>query len=71
MTHICVNLEFRNSLLEFGCFAGSMVVPTILLFFLASFEDQVCQNDGNDRRLEAIGLAVLSGLGHRYTHPGR
>jgi hypothetical protein len=30
---ICVNLEFRNSLLELGCFAGSMVVPTILLFF--------------------------------------
>ncbi len=28
-------------LLELGCFAGSMVVPTILLFFCCFFEDQV------------------------------
>ncbi len=38
---ICVNLEFRNSLLELGCFAGSMVDPTMLLFFRCFSEDQV------------------------------
>ncbi len=38
---ICVSLELRNSLLELGCFAGLMVVPTILLFFCSFFEDQV------------------------------
>jgi hypothetical protein len=28
-------------LLELGCFAGSMVVPTILLFFCCIFEDPI------------------------------
>ena len=43
---ICVNLEFRNSLLELGCFAGSMVGPTVLRRYSSSsnisFEDQFC-----------------------------
>ena len=34
-------------------------------------EDQVCQNNGYDRMFGAIGLAVLSGLGRRSTHPAR
>jgi hypothetical protein len=38
---------------------------------VAFIEDQVGKNDGYDRMFEAIGLAVLSGLGRRYTHPGR
>ncbi len=37
---------------------------------VASFEDQVGQNAGYDRIFGAIGLAVLSGLGRRHTHPG-
>jgi hypothetical protein len=37
MVLFCVNLEFRNSFLELGCFAGSMVVLTILLFFRCFF----------------------------------
>ncbi len=38
---IRVNLEFWNSLLELGCFTGSMVDPITLLFFRCFFEDQV------------------------------
>ncbi len=34
---ICVKLEFWNSLLELGCFAGSIVHSTILLFFRCFF----------------------------------
>ena len=33
--------------------------------------DQVCWHAGYDRTIGAVGLAVLSGLGRRYTHPGR
>jgi hypothetical protein len=35
--NICVNFEFWNSLLELGCFAGSKLGPTILLFFRCFF----------------------------------
>jgi hypothetical protein len=38
---------------------------------VASFEDQICKNAGYDRMFGAIGWAVLSGLGRRYTHTGR
>ncbi len=34
---ICVNLEFWNSLIELGYFAGTLVGPTILLFFRCFF----------------------------------
>jgi hypothetical protein len=34
---VWVSLEFRNSLLDLGCFAGSMVGPTIRLFFCPFF----------------------------------
>jgi hypothetical protein len=68
---ICVNLEFRNSLLELGCFAGSIVVPTILLFFRCFFWRSGLLECWIQSYVRGHCLAVLSGLGRRYTHPER
>jgi hypothetical protein len=66
-------------LLELCCFASSMVGPTTLLFFCCFTIlkiRSVRMLDAKhtivyDRMFGAVGFAVLSGLGRRYTHPGR
>ena len=45
----------------------SLSVVGMRSFWLMNFSDE----NRNDRMFGAIGMAVLSGLGRRYTQPGR
>ena len=74
-----LSFEARCSSSESAFFADSMAGPDgaallLLLFFCSSpseisSQDQVCWNTGYARMSGGSALAVLSGLGRRFTHP--